>query len=142
MDYITVKATPESYEDIMEFVFTKIKDEDNLYPSAERVIKDLRLACEEIFINIASYAYPEGSGSVEVGCEVSDGEIFIIMKDNGVPFNPFDREEPDISVAIETRKVGGLGIFIAKRMVDSLCYERESGKNVLKMKKKISNMRA
>lgn len=138
MDYIVVDARSQMFEEIMEFVFKKIKDEDNLYPSDERVIKDLRLACEEIFINIVSYAYNGKEGKVEVGAEVSDGEIVIKFTDKGMPFNPLEKEEPDITSGIEFRKVGGLGIYIAKRVMDETFYERKGDKNIITMRKKIS----
>ena len=138
MDYIVVDANPQAFEDVMEFVFTKIKDEDNLYPSAERVIKDLRLATEEIFINIVSYAYDGIKGEVRIGAEVSDGEISIEISDKGIPFNPLEKEEPDITSGIEQRKVGGLGIYIAKRMMDETSYRRKGNENIITMKKRIS----
>lgn len=140
MDYIVVDAKPQAFEDVMEFIFIKIKDEDNLYPSAERVIKDLRLATEEIFINIVSYAYDGIKGEVRIGAEVSDGEIVIKISDKGIPFNPLEKEEPDITSGIEQRKVGGLGIYIAKRMMDETSYKRKGNENIITMKKRISLM--
>ena len=138
MDYIVVDAVPQAFEDVMEFLFTKLKDEDNLYPSAERVIKDIRLATEEIFINIVSYAYDGEKGDVKIGAKVLDGEITIEIRDAGKPFNPLCREDPDISADIENRKVGGLGIYIAKHMMNKTSYERRGNENVITMKKRIS----
>ncbi len=138
MDYIVVDAVPSAFEEIMEFLFGKIKDEDNLYPSAERVIKEIRLATEEIFINIVSYAYDGIKGEVKIGAEISDGEIIIEVSDKGKPFNPLCREDPDISSGIENREIGGLGIYIAKHMMNETSYERKDGENIIAMKKKIS----
>ncbi|MBE6839289.1 MAG: ATP-binding protein [Ruminococcus sp.] len=137
MNYITVKATAERYEDVMEYIFSKIKLEDDLYPSPEKVIKDIRLACEEAFINIINYAYPDGDGNVDIACEVDKGIIQIVLKDSGIPFNPMDSDDPDISLAIECREVGGLGIYIVKKIMDDVNYTREGKYNILTLRKRI-----
>lgn len=137
MNFITVNAEIKCYEEVMDYIFMTLKNENNLYPSFEKVIKDLRLACEELFLNISEYAYPQNKGKVEVGCEINGEDIIIILRDSGVPFNPFELADPDIATALEDRQIGGLGIFIVKKTMDNVGYERVGGQNVIKLKKKI-----
>lgn len=97
------------------------------------------IAVEEIFVNIASYAYSDGNGSASLCFGFDEGERLMTLevKDEGVPFNPLEREEPDITLSAADREIGGLGIFITKKTMDSVSYRFESGKNILTMTKKI-----
>lgn len=97
------------------------------------------VAVEELFINIASYAYGEGEGtaSLSFGFDKSDRLMTLVIKDNGVPFNPLERDEPDISLSAEEREIGGLGIFITKKTMDTVTYAYENGQNILTITKKI-----
>lgn len=99
----------------------------------------LVLCFDELFTNIASYGFPNGNiGDVEFSLDILNGEITAILADNGVPFNPIqDAKSPDMTSPIETREIGGLGIFLVKQNVDLMDYKFEDGKNVLTLKKKI-----
>ena len=97
----------------------------------------LRLCIEEAVENIVQYAYNGGQGYVEVGTSVENGVLTIILKDSGIPFNPLEKPDPDITLSAEERQVGGLGIFLCKQMMDSLEYEYKDGSNILLMKKSI-----
>ena len=103
----------------------------------ERIRKQLMICCDEIFTNIASYAYPDGNGSVTVMVEfVSETKsLRIIFSDSGTAFNPLEISEPDTSSALSERKVGGLGMFMVKKMMDSVEYCRQDGKNILTLTK-------
>ena len=103
----------------------------------ERIRKQLMICCDEIFTNIASYAYPEGNGSVTVTVEfVSETKsLRIIFSDSGIAFDPLEISEPDTSSALSERKVGGLGMFMVKKMMDSVEYCRQDGKNILTLTK-------
>jgi anti-sigma regulatory factor (Ser/Thr protein kinase) len=103
----------------------------------ERIRKQLMICCDEIFTNIASYAYPDGNGSVTVTVEfVSETKsLRIIFSDSGIAFDPLAISEPDTSSALSERKIGGLGMFMVKKMMDSVEYCRENGKNVLTLTK-------
>ena len=103
----------------------------------ERIRKQLMICCDEIFTNIASYAYPDGNGSVTVTVElVSETKsLRIIFSDSGTAFNPLEISEPDTSSALSERKVGGLGMFMVKKMMDSVEYCRQDGKNILTLTK-------
>lgn len=93
----------------------------------------LRLCIEEVVENIVNYAYDGGNGWVEVGTQLNGDTLTITLKDEGVPFNPLEREDPDITLSAEERQIGGLGIFLCKQLMDKLEYERIEGCNVFKM---------
>lgn len=100
----------------------------------EEKIEEIRICAEEIFINIASYAYPENDGAVQIEEEVDANTIQVLFADEGVPYNPLEKEDPDITASIQDREIGGLGIFMVKQMADEIRYEYKDGKNCLFMK--------
>ena len=99
----------------------------------DRIKKQLLISCDEVFTNIASYAYPEGSGSVEIAIEfvAEKRNLRIIFSDSGIAFDPLAISEPDTGAALSERKIGGLGMFMVKKMMDSIEYFRKDGKNIL-----------
>ena len=102
-------------------------------------IKDLmliRLACEELVMNITSYAYPEDvEGFLEVDVEKTDERIVFRFKDGGMPFNPLEHKKPDTKLPWKQRRIGGLGIFLVKKKMDDVRYAYEDNKNVLTIEK-------
>ncbi len=95
------------------------------------------VAMEEVFVNIAHYAYPDGEGKAKISVAV-DGETNIatfVVSDSGIPFDPLAKADPDITLSADEREVGGLGIFIIKKTMDSVSYVRENGENRLIMTK-------
>jgi anti-sigma regulatory factor (Ser/Thr protein kinase) len=97
----------------------------------------LRLACEEIVVNVASYAYPEGDdGFLDVTIRKTD-RIVIRFEDGGVPFNPLEQKSPDTQLSWKKRRIGGLGIFLIRRKMDDIRYAYEDQKNILTIEKKI-----
>ena len=97
----------------------------------------LTLAVEEAFVNIAHYAYEgkEEPGEVLVRLEFKGDEVAIILKDQGMEFDPLAKEDPDITIEAKNRQIGGLGIYMIKQSTDSVMYERKDGFNILTMKK-------
>ena len=94
----------------------------------------LDLAVEEIFVNIAHYAYEkEGAGDADISVETDpDGQkVTITFKDSGIPYNPLEHEDPDVTKPAEDRRIGGLGIYLVKKTMDDVKYEYLDGKNVL-----------
>ena len=120
--------------EIIEFLMSSpdIPDDDNLRFK-------LRLSIEEAVDNVVRYAYDGGIGWLEVGTRIdNDAPILTIeLRDAGTPFNPLDRDDPDITLSAEDRQFGGLGIFLCKKMMDSISYRYEDGNNILTMTKKI-----
>ncbi|MDR1796014.1 MAG: SpoIIE family protein phosphatase [Clostridiales Family XIII bacterium] len=99
-------------------------------------LQHLAVSCEEVFVNIAKYAYAPGTGSVEVCCVASGGEIAVRFRDSGTPYNPLDRPDPDITGNLEDRPVGGLGIYLVKEFMDDVSYRFEDGFNILTLRKR------
>lgn len=131
---ITVPADTVSLETVNEFIRELLGEDDG---RKERF--QIELAVEEIFVNIAHYAYGEKKGEVVVDCCMEDdGTVFsITFSDRGKPYNPLEKQDPDITVGAEERELGGLGIYLAKNMVDDITYCRMDGENRLTLKKKM-----
>lgn len=97
------------------------------------------IAVEEIYVNIAHYAYHPGVGEVTVRCAVGGDplQVEIQFLDSGTPYNPLAKEDPDTSLPAEERQIGGLGIYMVKKSMDHITYNYEDGKNVLTIKKNL-----
>ena len=106
--------------------------------SAGKAFGVIRLAAEELVVNIVDYAYPEGGDDyLDVEIERDEERITLCFRDGGVPFNPLDQPPPDISQPMEQRPIGGLGFFIVTKKMDSVTYEYTGGENVLTVMKKL-----
>ena len=98
----------------------------------------IRLVTEELVVNIADYAYPDGGNDfLDVEIERDEKHIMLRFCDGGVPFNPLEQPSPDISLPMEQRRIGGLGLLIVIKKMDSVTYEYTDGKNVLTCNKDI-----
>lgn len=106
-------------------------------PDDESVQFKVRLSVEEAVENVVRYAYEGGTGwiEVDVGLDKQHPSLIIELRDAGVPFNPLNKPDPDVTLAAEEREVGGLGIFLCKKMMDSVEYRYEDGNNILTMRK-------
>lgn len=94
-------------------------------------LNDIEIAAEEIFVNIINYAYPRGEGLIELTCSGADDRLILEIRDSGVSFNMLTKEDPDLTLGIEERQIGGLGIYFVKRLMDEVHYRREGDQNVL-----------
>jgi anti-sigma regulatory factor (Ser/Thr protein kinase) len=96
------------------------------------------VAVDELFGNIARYAYPEGAGRATVRIEPDPErqEVSITFLDRGIPYDPLQKEDPDVTLSAEERKIGGLGIYIVKKSMDAVSYRYEDGQNILCILKK------
>ena len=130
---LTVDATNENLHEVMDFV-DGILEENG---ASMRTQMQVDLAVEEIYVNIANYAYGDGVGKAEISVESKDGELTIVFKDSGVEYNPLEKEDPDITLSAEERQIGGLGVFLTKKNMDSVSYSYENGQNVFTMVKKL-----
>lgn len=135
MTYKTFPAKTEALSDVLGFV-------EQMLDSFECPIKKqvaLCVAIEEVFVNVAHYAYGEGEGnmSLGIGFDEESRAITFRMTDKGIPFDPLKKPDPDISLSADEREIGGLGIFITKKTMDSLTYTYENNENILTMIKKI-----
>jgi len=99
----------------------------------------IHLVSEELVVNVVCYAYADGAeGYLNINIEKTEDTISIQFVDGGIAFNPLEKEQPDTSLALEDREIGGLGIFLTKQMMDDVTYQRVGNENVLTIKKKIS----
>ena len=95
------------------------------------------IAVEEMFVNVASYAYRPGTGTatLRVHADASTRAAGITILDSGVPYDPLAKPDPDVTLSAEERRIGGLGIFMTKKAMDEVAYRFEDGKNIFTMKK-------
>ncbi len=133
---ITVDATIANIDTVTDFINAELENLD-CPPKAEMQID---VAIDELFGNIAKYAYDQKTGSATVQIEVEDDPTAVVITfiDSGRPFDPLNEvEEPDITLSAEDRKIGGLGVFLVKKTMDGVSYEYKDGKNILKIRKNI-----
>ena len=97
------------------------------------------IAIDELFGNIAHYAYNPEIGQATVRVEVIEDPLAVTITfiDNGVPYNPLEKEDPDTSLSAEEREIGGLGIYMVKKSMDDITYEYKDGQNILAIKKNL-----
>ena len=132
---LEVDAEGDNLPKVLAFV-DKHLDEIGCSP---KIQMQIAVAVEEIFVNIANYAYNPGKGRATVRVEVSESPVTvsITFMDNGKPFDPTQKADPDVSLSADERQIGGLGIFMTKKMMDDVSYEYSKGKNILTLKKGI-----
>lgn len=129
---LKIKASDESMQAVNDFVHSMLPANCDLM-----LLNQIDLAVEEIFVNIAHYS---GAAEAEIICDFKvagdgSGVLSVAFKDGGKPFNPLERADPDLSLSAEERSIGGLGIFLTKKFMDSVEYEFAGGMNCLKIKK-------
>lgn len=108
-------------------------------PSDEALRFKLQLSIEEAVENVVRYAYEGGIGWLEVGTSLDHDSLVLTveLRDAGVPFNPLEAPDPDVTLPANEREIGGLGIYLCKQMMDTLNYKYEEGNNVLTMTKRV-----
>jgi anti-sigma regulatory factor (Ser/Thr protein kinase) len=138
------QATIENLVNIMAFVEGELEAMD----CALKQQVQITVAVEEIFVNIAHYAYAKldenqkpipdtGTGPMTLYFESKDGKVYLTFEDAGIPYNPLEKEDPDVTMSAEDREIGGLGIFMVKKSMDEVKYKHEKGKNLLTLVKTI-----
>lgn len=132
---ITVDATLENIEVVTSFMDNALNELD----CAPKARMQLEVMVDEVFGNIVKYAYPNGSGPVTIRIreELDPKAVMIEFEDAGIPYNPLDKKDPDLSLSAEDRSIGGLGIFLVKKLMDQVDYISRNGKNVLMIRKNI-----
>lgn len=133
MREINIPAKMENLEIMIQFILETIENT----PNKDKLSGKLRLVSEEILVNIINYAYPEKLGNVYINTELLNNTLVLKIIDEGIKFDPLERQNPDITIPLEERTIGGLGIFMVKNIMDEISYSYENNKNILTMKKKL-----
>ena len=132
MEWLRKKATLNNLNTMIDFILDNLKKDIDV---TEHIDMEVRLLCEEVLMNIISYAYEEDkdTGEMLVGYEYDNTNNCVILKmcDYGIKFNPIEEKDPDLDSDIMERDIGGLGVFLIKRISDFIHYERKKGMNIL-----------
>ena len=133
MKELTIAATVENIETVTEFVNEQLEALD----CPIKAQMQIDIAIDELFGNIAHYAYSPGTGDATVRVEVVREPLSVLITfiDRGVPYNPLSNADPDTGLSLEERGVGGLGIYIVKKSMDEITYSYQDGKNILTIRK-------
>ena len=136
MKELNIAATIENIETVTDFVNEQLE----AYDCPMRAQMQIAVAIDELFSNIARYAYnPEiGEATVQVAVTEDPLSVIITFIDKGVPYDPLKKEDPDITLSLEDRPIGGLGIYMVKKTMDDITYEYKDGKNILAIKKNLN----
>ncbi len=132
MEKLSIPAKLENLGSLLGF----IKSNAEKQGFSGKNINEIQIAAEEAIVNVISYAYPDKNGYIEVTCSDKEGKGLVIeIIDWGVPFNPMSIPEPDIDAAVEDRRIGGLGIYIMRKLIDESNYKRTENQNILTLVK-------
>jgi serine/threonine-protein kinase RsbW len=133
MKQLELKADLNNFEALMEFINSQLVNSGIDDYDKNKIMT----ACDEIIINIIKYAYPNHDGKLEIIFDINSQRIVIVFIDSGKKFNPLEKPDTDISLSLEERKTGGLGILMVKSLMDNVNYEYKDDKNRLTIVKYI-----
>ena len=128
---LIIDAVPENNDAVVNFVNTELE----AIGCPVKTRNQIAISIEEIFVNIAHYAYNPEVGTARICVTISGGVLQLVFEDSGKPYNPLERVDPDVTASVDERKIGGLGVFMVKKMMDTVEYRYEDGKNRLTMTK-------
>lgn len=133
MAELTLQAEVEKLDDVIAFVDENLEQQQ----CPITIQTQVDIAVEEIFVNIAHYAYNPETGPATIRVEVTENPLSVALTfiDQGVEYDPLKKQDPDITLSAEERDIGGLGIFMVKQSMDDISYEYKDGKNILTIKK-------
>lgn len=135
MKEMTIAATVENIGAVTDFVNAQLEALD----CPMKAQMQIDIAIDELFGNIAQYAYNPDVGEATVRVEVAEDPLSVIITfiDGGMPYDPLTAADPDITLAAEERSLGGLGIFMVKKSMDEIAYRYENGRNILTIRKNL-----
>ena len=130
-----IAATLENLDTVMAFVDQQLEE----VGCSMKAQMQIDIAVEEVYVNIAHYAYNPEVGGVTIRVQIEEDPLAVILTfiDKGKPYDPLAKEDPDVTLAAEDRQIGGLGIFMVKKSMDNVSYEYNEGRNILTLKKKL-----
>ena len=131
---LTLPADIDRLSEVLSFVEEQLEE----IGCPMKAQMQVSVAVEEVYVNIASYAYAPGTGMATIRLALTEEQaVTITFIDSGVAFNPLEKEDPDVSLPAEEREIGGLGIFMTKKTMDEVRYERLGDNNVLTLIKRV-----
>ena len=132
---IVIDANTDKLDEVIGFVDAHLEE----YDCSMKTQMQIDIAVEEVFVNIANYAYNTDIGKATIRVEISGDPIVIKITflDNGTPYDPLAKEDPDVTLSAEDSKIGGLGIFMTKKSMDNIQYEYKNGQNILTIEKNL-----
>lgn len=131
---LTLPAKTERLPEVLAFVEEQLEEAG----CPMKAQMQISVATEEVYVNIASYAYAPGSGMATIRLELTqEPAVVLTFIDSGIAFNPLEKEDPNVNLPAEERQIGGLGIFMTKKTMDEVRYERAGDRNVLTLIKRI-----
>ena len=130
MKELIIDAKIENLDMVLEFICAELEECE----CSMKMQTQIAIAVEEVFVNIAHYAYNPEVGGVVIRVSVED-EVTIEFEDKGSPYNPLEKTDPDITAGAEEREIGGLGIFMVKKIMDAVEYRHEDNRNMLIIRK-------
>ena len=135
MKELTIEATTDNIPAVTDFVNEQLEE----LGCSMKVQMQIDIAIDELFGNIAHYAYSSETGRTTVRVELIEAPLSVVITfiDNGVPYDPLKKEDPDTSLSAENRQIGGLGIYMVKKSMDAVSYEYRNGQNILTVTKKL-----
>ena len=135
MKELTIAATVENIEKVTAFVDEQLEALD----CPLKVQMQIDIAIDELFGNIAQYAYNPDVGEATVRVEVQEDPLSVIITfiDGGMPYDPLAAADPDTTLSAEEREIGGLGVFMVKKSMDEIAYRYENGSNILSIRKNL-----
>ena len=133
MQELTIDARVENIPAVTDFVNEQLE----AHGCSMKAQMQIDIAIDELFGNIAHYAYAPKAGQATVRVELEEGprRAIITFVDNGVPYDPLKQEDPDTALSAEERQTGGLGVYMVKKSMDAAEYEYKDGQNILKITK-------
>lgn len=129
-------AKIDELPNIISFIETELEK----FEFSFKIITQFNLVVEELFVNVASYAYKDkenGKCKITIDYDKDKQEVKLSMEDNGIKFNPLEKEDPDTTLSVEDRPIGGLGILLVKKNMDNIEYKYEDNKNILILSKNV-----
>ena len=133
MHELVVDAQVEKLDEVLDFIDGYLDE----WECPMKTQTQINIAVEEIFVNIAHYAYEHHDGQARITITRKGSDAEITFTDSGVPYDPLAKPDPDVTLSAEERQIGGLGIYIVKKSMDSVSYEHRDAKNILVISKKI-----
>ena len=133
MKELDIQAKIDNLEQVMAFVDEQLEEAG----CSMKAQMQIDIAVEEVFVNIAHYAYNPVIGDVTIRVAIENDPLAVVLTfiDEGQPYDPLAKEDPDVKLAAEDRQIGGLGIFMVKKTMDDVDYEYNQGRNILTLKK-------